>query len=176
MSVIKLIKMSLKNFKGIKNLTVDFENVTNICGENKLGKTTIFDGFTWVLFDKDSKDRSKFEVQPLDEANNVMHMLETEVVAILEVDGKPMELKKLLKEKWVKKRGEVESELKGTETLYYINEVPLKLSEYREKICSIIDEQLFKLISNPLYFSLNMKWQVRAYEKLYGYCGSYQKA
>ncbi|MBC8062305.1 MAG: AAA family ATPase, partial [Clostridiaceae bacterium] len=121
MGVIKLKQLMLKNFKGIKNLTIDFEKVTNICGENKLGKTTIFDGFTWLLFDKDSKDRSKFEIQPLDDQNNVIHMLETEVEGIIEIDGKAMVLRKILKEKWVKKRGEVDSELKGTETLYCID-------------------------------------------------------
>jgi len=161
MSVIKLKELLLKNFKGITNLVIEFETLTNIYGENKLGKTTIFDGFTWLLFDKDSKDRSKFDVQPLDERNNVVHMLETEVQGIIEVDGKNMELKKILKEKWVKKRGEVNSELKGTETLYYVNEVPVKLSEYKEKINSIIDEKLFKLISSPYYFSLNMKLEDR---------------
>ncbi|MBC8059297.1 MAG: AAA family ATPase [Clostridiaceae bacterium] len=161
MSGIKLKRLILKNFKGIKDLTIDFKNVTNIYGENKLGKTTIFDGFTWLLFDKDSKDRSKFEVQPLDDKNNVIHMIETEVIGVLEVDGKTMEIKKILREKWVKKRGEVDSELKGTETLYYINEVPVKLSEYKEKINNIVDEKLFKLISSPLYFSLNMKWEER---------------
>ena len=93
----------LKNFKGIERLTVEFDDITNIYGDNKLGKTTIFDAFTWLLFDKDSKDRSKFEVQPLDKENNVVHMLETEVSGALEVNGKNMELRKILKERWIKK-------------------------------------------------------------------------
>lgn len=151
----------LKNFKGITILTIDFEDITNIYGENKLGKTTIFDGFTWLIFGKDSKDRTKFDVQPLDERNNVVHMLETEVSAILEIDNKAIVLKKILKENWVKKRGEIDSDIKGIETLYYINELPVKLSEYKAKINSIVDEKLFKLISSPLYFSLNMKWEDR---------------
>ena len=152
MSVIKLMYLGLRNFKGIDDLSIDFSDITNVYGGNRLGKSTVFDGFMWGMVGKDSKDRTKFAIQPLDENNNVVHMLDTEVKMILEVDGKNIELKKVLKENWVKKRGEVDSDIKGTETLYYVNEVPVKLSEYKEKINSIIDEKLFKLISSPLYF------------------------
>ena len=50
--------MSLLNFKGVRELTVDFdEHETNIFGANHTGKTTLFDAFVWLLFDKDSQDR-----------------------------------------------------------------------------------------------------------------------
>lgn len=152
----------LKNFKGIKELDIDFSKITNISGENATGKTSIFDAFTWLLFDKDSQDRSKFNVQPLDNNNNVIHMLETEVSAMVEIDGIKTTLKKILKEKWVKKRGEVEAKLKGTETSYYVDEVPFKQGEYQKRIADITgDESIFKLLTNPLYFSSVLKWQDR---------------
>ena len=158
---IMLKKLTLKNFKGIKDLTIDFSKVTSIKGENASGKTTVFDAFTYLMFDKDSQDRSKFEVQPLDASNNVIHMLDTSVEGTLDVNGKTMILKKVLKEKWTRKRGEEQTELKGTETSYYIDEVPAKMGEYKKQINGLIDENLFKLLSNPLYFSANMKWQDR---------------
>lgn len=152
----------LKNFKGIKELDIDFGKTTNVFGDNGTGKTTVFDAFTWLLFDKDSQDRSKFDAQPLDKSNNVIHMIETEVTGTIEIDGVKIILKKVLKEKWVKKRGEVESELKGTETSYYVDEVPFKQGEYKKKIQDITgDENIFKLLTNPLYFSLGLKWQDR---------------
>jgi len=156
-----LKKLSLKNFKGIKDLHIDFSKVTNIFGDNATGKTTTFDAFTWLLFDKDSKDRTTFDIKTLDSNNNVLHGLEHGVTGILNVDGKDVTFSKIYKEKWTKKRGEASKELTGHETLYYIDEVPVKKSEYQERISSIINEQLFKLISNPLYFSTNMKWQDR---------------
>jgi predicted ATP-dependent endonuclease of OLD family len=55
-----LKSLILKNFKGIKSLSVNFNRITNISGDNATGKTTIFDAFTWLLFDKDSQDRSNF--------------------------------------------------------------------------------------------------------------------
>lgn len=152
----------LKNFKGIKELDIDFAKITNVYGDNGTGKTTVFDAFTWLLFDKDSQDRSKFNAQPLDKSNNVIHMIETEVTGTIEIDGAKTTLKKVLKEKWVKKRGEVESELKGTETSYYVDEVPFKQGEFKKKIQEITgDENIFKLLTNPLYFSLGLKWQDR---------------
>lgn len=161
MKEIVLKSLSLKNFKGIKDLSIDFSKSTNIYGDNGTGKTTIADAFMWILFDKDSQDRSKFNVQPLDAENNVIHMLETEVAAVLEVDNTKVTLRKVLKEKWVKKRGEVNSELKGTETSYYVDEVPFKQGEYQKRIGEIIPENIFKLLTNPLYFSSTMKWQDR---------------
>ncbi len=160
--IISLIGLYLKNFKGIKELDIDFTKVTNIFGENATGKTSVFDAFTWILFDKDSQDRSKFNVQPLDSNNDIIHMLETEVSATVEIEGIKTVLKKVLKEKWVKKRGEVEAELKGTETSYYVDEVPFKQGEYQKKIADITgDESIFKLLTNPLYFSSVLKWQDR---------------
>ncbi len=156
-----LKKLTLRNFKGIKELTIDFTQNTNIFGDNGTGKTTISDAFRWLLFDKDSKDRSKFDIQPLGNDNKVIHMVDTEVEAALKINEKAITLKKVLKEKWVKKRGEAESELKGTESIYYVDEVPVKQSDYKKYINNLIDENIFKLITDPLYFSSNMKWSDR---------------
>ncbi|BDR84909.1 AAA family ATPase [Clostridium tetani] len=156
-----LKKLILKNFKGIKDLTIDLSKVTNIFGENATGKTTIFDAFNWLLFDKDSKDRTTFDIKTLDKNGEVLHGLEHEITGVLNIDGSEITLSKIYKEKWTKKRGEAERNLTGHETLYNIDGVPVKKKEYQEKINEIIDENLFKLISNPLFFSINMKWQDR---------------
>ena len=153
--------LELKNFKGMKSFSVDFSNITNIYGDNGTGKTTIVDAFTWLLFDKDSKDRTSFEIKTLDKNGEVLHGLEHEATGVLNIDGKDIRLSKIYKEKWTKKRGEAEKQLTGHETLYSIDEVPVKKKEYQETINKIIDENLFKLITNPLYFSANMKWQDR---------------
>ncbi|WP_286910702.1 DUF2813 domain-containing protein [Clostridium sp. UBA1652] len=159
--IIVLKSLKLKNFKGITALSINFSKVTNIFGENATGKTTIFDSFTWLLFNKDSQDRAKFDIQPLDSENKVEKMIETEVEATLLIDSTEFILKKVLTQNWVKKRGEVEAELKGGNNSYYINEVPVKEGEYKKRINEIIEENIFKLITNPLYFSTNMKWQDR---------------
>ena len=125
------------------------------------GKTTIFDAFKWLFFDKDSNDRKDFNIKTLDANNKPINFLEHEVEAILVVDGVNMTFKKILKEKWVKKRGQSEQEFSGHETEYYIDEVPIKKKDYEEKINSLIPESLFKLITDPSYFNNQLKWTER---------------
>ena len=159
---IKLYSLKLKNFKGIKEFQIDFNcKNTNIYGANATGKTTIFDAFKWLFFDKDSNDRKDFNIKTLDANNKPINFLEHEVEAILVVDGVYMTFKKILKEKWVKKRGQSEQEFSGHETEYYIDEVPIKKKDYEEKINSLIPESLFKLITDPSYFNNQLKWTER---------------
>lgn len=159
---IKLFNLRLKNFKGIKELNIDFEGKnTNIYGANATGKTTIFDAFKWLFFDKDSNDRKDFNIKTLDKNNDPIHYLEHEVEATLIVDGQDITFKKMLQEKWVKKRGQEQQEFSGHETNYWIDEVPIKKKDYEEKINSLIPESLFKLITDPSYFNNQLKWTER---------------
>lgn len=161
MKTIELISLTLKNFKGIKDLQIPFNRTTNIYGENATGKTTIADAFSWLLFDKDSLGRSDFNIKTLADNGGALHGLEHTVIGTLSVNGRKKVFQKTLKEKWQKKRGESEAQFVGHETLYYLNDVPLKLSEYKNEVSDICDELTFKLITNPLYFSQGMKWQER---------------
>ncbi len=167
---IELKSLHLKNFKGIKDLKIDFDNITNISGENATGKTTINDAFRWLLFDKDSTDRKQFEIKTIDKAGNVIHGLEHSVTGELFINGQLKIYQKIYKEKWQKKRGDTDSTFTGHETIYSINDVPVKAQEFQEEISSLIDEEIFKLITNPLYFSTIMKWQDRR-EKLLNIVG-----
>lgn len=159
MKEIRLMQLKLKNFKGIKDLTINFNGKsTNIYGANATGKTSVFDAFKWILFDKDSTDRKNFNIKTLDNSNKQIHFLEHEVEIILQVDGVNITFRKMLKEKWIKKRGQSEQEYAGNETSYWVDEVPIAKKEYEDKVSNIIKENLFKLVTDALYFN-NMKWQ-----------------
>lgn len=119
------------------------------------------DAFIWLLFDKDSQNSSNFNIKTLDIKGKVIHGLEHEVSAVLEIDKKEIELQKIYKEKWTKKRGQADSELTGHITDYFINKVPKKKSDYQDYLGKIINEDTFKVITNPLYFNTNLKWQDR---------------
>ena len=153
-------KLTIINFKGIKNLEINFKHITDIFGENAAGKTTIFDAFTWLFFGKDSTDRKDFELKPIDKDGKVSEKVDVEVSAIIEIDGKPIEVKKVLHEKWVKKRGDQTPKFEGNENLFYWNDVPHQLKQFQEKISELLNENIFKLITNPLYFN-SLKWQDR---------------
>ena len=155
---IKLKSLHLENFKGIKSLDVAFGDKTKIKGQNAAGKTTVFDAFTWLLFNKNSAGEEKFNVRPLDAEGNRIDNVEIKVVAVLEVDGKEVELSKVQKQKWVKKRGTDVTELQGNENLYEIDGYPKSEADYKAYISSMVNEDLFKMLTNPQYFS-SMKWK-----------------
>jgi len=153
---LKLKKMDIRNFKGIKELNVNFSPITTIEGENGTGKTSIYDAYLWLLFNKDSQGQTDFEVKPIGSQG-----VEVEVEAQLEIDDKEYSFKKALKEKWTKKRGEAEKTLTGHTTSYFINDIPKKQKEYQEAVKNILPEDLFKIVSNPLYFNEGLRWQDR---------------
>jgi DNA repair exonuclease SbcCD ATPase subunit len=161
MKKIKFKSISLVNFKGIKSLKIDFSDKTDISGANATGKTTIFDAVTWVLFGKDSLDRKDFNVKTLDENNEAIPRIDHEVTLVADVDGDEVSIKRVLKEKWVKRRGSEETEFTGHETEFFFNDVPCQAGEFQKKISDLCEEQLFKQITSPLYFNSVMKWQER---------------
>lgn len=151
---IKLKSLKLENFKGIKNLEIDFkEDVTNILADNGKGKTTIFDAYTWLLWDKDSLNRKDFSIKPYDKDGAEIHNLESMVEGTLEFDDEEITLKKIYKEIWTKKRGSTQAEFTGHTTDYYMNSVPVKKKEYTDRLATVIDEENFNLLSNPIYFN-----------------------
>lgn len=158
---ISIQQLTLTNFKGAKNLTVDFGKITNIYGDNATGKTTIQDAWCWLLFGKNSNEQKDFEIKTLDSKGNVIARIDHEVTGHLLVDGEPTILKRVFREKWTKKRGSETAEFTGHETTYFWNDVPLSQSEYQNKISLILNEDIFKLITNPLYFNNNLKWDAR---------------
>lgn len=154
---IKLMRMKLRNFKGIKDLEIDFKGKnTNIFGANATGKTTIFDAFKWVFFNKDSSNRTKFSIKTLGKDNKPIHFLEHEVEVVLNVDGINTTFKKMYSENWVKHRGQEEQELSSHENKYWIDDVPVMQKEYNERVNKLIPEALFKMITDPLYFNETM--------------------
>ena len=159
---IRINKLVLQNFKGIKHLEINADGANlKIYGDNATGKTTVFDAFTWLLFGKDSLGRSDFGIKTQDENGNTIHNLEHTVECELAIDNSILTLKKVYAEKWTKKRGSAEADFTGHETKYFINEVPSKKQEYEQRIAMYIDENLFKTITNPLYFNEHLKWQDR---------------
>lgn len=153
MNNVQLKRLSVLNFKGLRNLSIDFDNNTNIFGDNGTGKTTIFDSILWMLFGKDSTDRKDFELKTLDSDNNVIPKIDHEVEGDFLVNSEPVRLKRVFREKWVKTKGALESEFSGNETHYYWNDVPMSQKQYNEKVGEIIDEKVFKLITSPSTFN-----------------------
>ena len=156
----KLTKLELLNFKGLKSFAIDFNGDVVIRGYNATGKTTVFDSVCWLLFGKDSLDRADFEIKTLD-GGEPIHKVNHEVTGTFTLDkGGTVELKRVYREKYSSPRGG-EVTLTGHTTDYFVDGVPKKEKEYKEIVNSLVDENIFKLITNPLYFNETYSWQNR---------------
>ena len=156
----KLTKLELLNFKGLKSFTINLNGDVVIRGDNATGKTTVFDSVCWLLFGKDSLDRADFEIKTLD-GGEPIHKVNHEVTATFTLDeGGTVELKRVYREKYSSPRGG-DITLTGHTTDYFVDGVPKKEKEYKEIVNTLIDESIFKLITNPLYFNETYSWQNR---------------
>lgn len=156
----KLTKLELLNFKGLKSFAININGDVVIRGDNATGKTTVFDSVCWLLFGKDSLDRADFEIKTLD-GGEPIHKVNHEVTGIFTLDeGGTVELKRVYREKYSSPRGG-EVTLTGHTTDYFVDGVPKKEKEYKEMVSSLVDENIFKLITNPLYFNETYSWQNR---------------
>ena len=160
---ITLKKMKLENFKGIKDLSLNFSKDTTIQGKNGIGKSTLFDAFLWCLFDKNANNEKDFSIKTLDEKGNIIPKLNHSVELVLSIDNEEKIIKKTLTEKYTKKRGQALTVFSGNTISYYVNDVPQKKKEYDLVINSLISESVFKLITNPFYFN-NLHWETRRKE------------
>lgn len=158
MKKIILKSLALVNFKGVRDFSIAFnDGITTVCGDNGTGKTTLYDAYLWLLLGKDSTGRSDgangFNVKTTGEDGKPIYRLEHSVTAVLEVDGKEIKLQRSLVEKWQKVNGTTDEVMKD-ETQYFINDVRTGTKkEYQAEISEIIPEDVFRMITNPYYFT-----------------------
>ena len=160
MRQIRLKRLDIENFKGLRCLTAEFDDeLTQIIGANGVGKTSVHDAYLWLLLGIDSANRSNFAIQPLDNDSKTIDHLTTSVTGVFDFDGIVHEFRRSLHQTWTRRRGAKEDVLTGNETEYFIDSVPHKASEYSAEIarlfCSTDD---FKLVSSIKAFGqLDMK-------------------
>jgi len=173
----KILNLTLQNFKGIRYFRLDTQGKdTNIYGDNAAGKTTLADAFMWLLFGKDSQNKTDFEIKTLGPDGEPEHGLEHTVEAVLELeDGSQIALKKVYQEKRTKKRGSATAEFTGHTTDYFVDGVPVQKKEYDARIAEIADENIFRLLTDPRYFNEVLHWQKRR-EILLEVCGDVSDA
>ena len=154
---IRINRIALHNFKGVRDAVFQFDGRNaRIEGENGAGKSTVFDSFTWLLFGKDhqGQDWTNFDLKPIDpETREPFHGLDHWVEAELTIDGAKRVLRRVVTENWVKPRGETEKVMKGHNQQFFVDGVDTATKNaYDAVIHQWIDEGVFKMLTNPLFF------------------------
>lgn len=167
---IKFKKIRIRNFRGLVSFEANLEGRSvRISGANGLGKSSVADAITWVLFGKDSRRRTAFPIDPVDDAGRIIHNLDVSVELEMLIDGQPTTLRRRRQEKWVQKRGMTREQLDGHQTTCYIDGRPLPSSDFSSHVDTIVKEELFRALTTPDYFpSLPMDQQYRLLVKIVG--------
>lgn len=167
---IKFKKIRIRNFRGLVSFEANLEGRSvRISGANGLGKSSVADAITWVLFGKDSRRRTAFPIDPVDDEGRIIHNLDVSVELEMLIDGQPTTLRRRRQEKWVQKRGMTREQLDGHQTTCYIDGRPLPSSDFSSHVDTIVKEEHFRALTTPDYFpSLPMDQQYRLLVKIVG--------
>lgn len=152
----KILSLTLENFRSIKNMTVNFDGKNaDVLGANGTGKTTIANAICWLLIDRPATEEADFT--PKTEGTHGLNHKASMTVEL--PNGQRMTLAKDFYEKWTRKRGAAVEEFTGNVTDYYIDGVKSKKKEYTEVLetaCGI-DLERVKMLMVLGYFADTMK-------------------
>ena len=155
---IEIKSMTLQNFKKVRSQEITFSHNVLISGANKAGKSTIYDAYLWCIFGVLSKQNGI--VQPLDKNNNIIHKLETSVTVVLKInDEREIKIQRILSEKW-KAKDTTEEQFGGTTQERLINDVPLPVTTFKQKLSELVDYERWYMLSN-----INLFWNKKVDER-----------
>lgn len=141
--ILKTLKA--KNFKGFRNIELNFStNITEIKGDNETGKTTLYDAFCYCINKKNSEGDTDFGIVP----NFTNDFVSPEVELECLVDDKPVSLKRVYQAKFTR-----DKKFSGRTSECYINGIPVGAKEFESYIANIVNEDVFKLLTFPNYFT-----------------------
>ena len=151
MKKIIIKSLSLLNFKGIRDLHVNFgENLTVISGRNAAGKTSIADAIMWVLFDT-GYDGNKLEPKTYNKEHQIIPEIPHEATLVLKCNDEEYTLKRSLSDAW---KGD-----KCTNTYkYYVNGDVTTAGDFKKVVESICPDSVFRRISSATNFC-SLPWQ-----------------
>lgn len=125
------------DFRGIREKLIEFDPVSNTIEQpNGTGKTTLEDGFHWVIESKNSNGDSQFKVQ----SDNVDDP-KTKVTLVLDIDGKEVVLSK-------------------TPGKWSFNSIECNKSVFEDFLSNIQSIETLRFLSNPMSF-MRLHWESR---------------
>ena len=171
---IKLIELEIKDFSKLENKVFKMQgNNVKIYGDNGTGKTTVANSFSWLLFGKNIEGKLMKNIIPKN--NNGDELLEKTpaVKATLKLDDETLTLER--RSEPVKKKNEygVDEYSASRKTGYYVNDEPYAAKDFNAYIEQIVNEEVFKLVTNVNEFA-RMNWKDKR-ELLFNISGDVDK-
>ena len=148
MARLKLKTLILDQYKGVSHAEYTFSDFADVVGKNGSGKTTMADGWDWLIADKDYSLKSNPEVHP-----DFMEQSEPSVTAICEVDENEVILRKFQKDNRTKKQIESGAPIRISNQ-YEVNAIPKSQKDFIAYLEQLgIDVDNFLLLSHPEIFT-----------------------
>lgn len=149
MKEIRFNKLTIKNFRNINELEINFNNdVTEIMASNGKGKTNTLSSIMWCLFGKNINDDKLFTISPIidgEEDNSI------NTVVKMVINGNYVIERSYCKRVTTLKTGYI---IDDKEQLVSVSQTQLK----QELIENLVDEETFKSLSNINYIP-NLHWK-----------------
>lgn len=161
----KLYRLTLNNFQGIKSLSFEFPEgrSASIYGDNATGKTTVYNALTWLLFDKASTAAKNFTPKTKGPDGDMHHLDHSSEAVFMTDTGRQITLKKTYHESYKKKRGSATEEFDGHTVEYEVDGVPVKEKEFTATVIGFCggDTEKPKMLTMPDYFPEQLSWDTR---------------
>lgn len=171
---IKLIELEIKDFSKLENKVFKMNgNNVKIYGDNGTGKTTVANSFSWLLFGKNIEGKVMKNIIPKNDNGDELLDKTPTVRATLKLDDETLTIER--RSEPVKKKNEygVDEYSASRKTGYYVNDVPYAAKDFNAYIEQIVNEEVFKLVTNVNEFA-RMNWKDKR-ELLFNISGDIDK-
>lgn len=162
MREIKLIKISLENWRAQNRDVVFNGEDTTISGRNKSGKSSIYDAFLWALTGYDSSARSNFELFDNKVEQTPDNSKKAIVEVVFDVEGEEVKFRREAEIGWVRKRNTSTYERGGSDNYkYFVDDIENSAKMYNERVERVFNAPMekIKVMLNINYF-LSLDWRV----------------
>lgn len=142
----KLLNMKLENFQGIESFEMNPDGKsTDVYGQNGTGKTTLYNAYHWLLFNRPGTDEKNYSPRT-EGSTGKNHSVEI----TFEHDSKQINLKKSL-----------HMTGKSSKTEYFVDELKVKQKDYEKFLSDICQPESMKLLTKDDAFLANTPVQDR---------------